>query len=167
MNEHSQLIKKFKLTPDIDFFVDNEGTKIIKKPGFLKIKRIINANVSLQLIKSSEDHKYCVIKATGEAVLDNNKRESESFGEASPENNHFEYPIAIAQKRAEGRVVIDLAGLSEEGWITEDELSTVTKVKGSIVVDSQPSIDKAKSAIAEKGSKKTKADDKIKNIVKL
>ena len=47
---------------------------------------------------------------------------TETFGEVSPRNNDFNYPIAIAQKRAESRLILELAGLTESGWMSEDEI---------------------------------------------
>lgn len=162
MTEHATLIKKFHLTPEIDFFVnEKEGNKIITRSGFLKIKRIIEAEVTLEMISLSADHQYCVIKASGKATLDNKPRTSQMLGEVSPKNNTYApYPIAVAQKRAEGRVVIDLAGLSEEGYMTEDEPSTVPDTIRSIVKDPDNSITKAETAIKEELVKKKARDEK-------
>jgi hypothetical protein len=151
MSEHTKLIQKFKLQPETDFYVDEQGTKVIKKPGYLKIKRQISAEVKVEMISHSDDHQHAIIKATGTATMDNKPRYSESYGEVSPKNNNFYYPIAICQKRAEGRVVLDLAGLTEDGYVTEDELSTV--IKNNITKDSDASIDRTKKLLKEKDAK--------------
>ena len=145
MSEHTKLIQKFKLAPELDFYVDEHGTKIIKKPGYLKIKRQIDAEIKVEMVSHTDNHSHAIIKAIGTATLDNKSRYSESYGEVSPDNNRFGYPIAVCQKRAEGRVVLDLAGLTEEGYITEDEVSTV--INNTITKSPDVSIDRTKKIL--------------------
>jgi hypothetical protein len=69
------------------------------------------------MVKCSPDNNYVVIKATG---VMGDKR-TESYGEASPDNNKNAYPVAMAEKRSMARVVLKLAGLYQQGMFSEDE----------------------------------------------
>jgi len=45
----------------------------------------------------------------------------QSFGEASPQNNKSNYPIAMAEKRSLARIIIKMSQLAELGIYGEDE----------------------------------------------
>lgn len=140
--ELTKLIKKYSLSADDVYVHDTEGFKIIKRRGYKKIQRLLNINITFELAHASG--KEAVVIATG-----GRKTEIRStFGEASPDNNSFEYPVSVAQKRAESRVIIELAGLYEGGWLGEDEIDFTiksSKVAKKMTKKGEKSIDSALS----------------------
>lgn len=135
----SKLIAQYNLEMEVDFYIDTEGKNVILKSGIMKVKHKLGASIDHEIVQVSANHEHCVIKTTGVARINDRKQRVVDFGEVSPKNNTYEYPIAVAKKRGEGRVIIDLAKFSEEGWLTEDELSTAiappTKIPPKEMVD--------------------------------
>ena len=131
-----QIYNEFNLDKD-DIFVLKFGTAkkpIITRGGIDKIMKKMRIQIKYDIQKISDDHKYCVIQATGfifpnnvpeDIVMNGNtpkpKHVMASFGEASPQNNKSPYPIAMAEKRAKSRVVLQMSGLYEKGFFSEDE----------------------------------------------
>ena len=63
------------------------------------------------------DKKHCVIKLKGFTAEDDRW----DIGEASPGNNKNSYPVSMALKRAEDKIVIHLAKLREHGVYSSEE----------------------------------------------
>ena len=90
---------------------------IITRAGIDKIQAANNIIIKYDLIKLSDDHSHCLIKATG--VMGDNT--IETFGEAAPKNNKNAYVVSMAEKRAMSRCVLKLAGFYQHGIFSEDE----------------------------------------------
>ena len=107
---------------------------IITRSGVEKIQNILGIQIKYEIQKISDDHKHVVILATGVIFDDKHggptpkpKHLVCSFGECSPLNNNNNYPIAIAEKRAKSRVVLQCSGLYELGIYSEDESEDFNK----------------------------------------
>lgn len=125
-----EIYLKYNLDED-DIFILKFGNKkqpIIRRNGIEKIQNILGIQIKYEIQKISDDHKHVVILATGVIFDDKHggptpkpKHLVCSFGECSPLNNNNNYPIAIAEKRAKSRVVLQCSGLYELGIYSEDE----------------------------------------------
>jgi hypothetical protein len=120
--ELNAIFRKYKLDRDVHIFQSDEFTKITRQ-GIQKIQNQEWIQVKLELVHCSS--REAVVKATGyfEAI------EYQTFGEASPQNNTFTFPVAMAQKRAQERLILDMV-LKEF-----DEV-----VMGESEINSQPSV---------------------------
>ena len=90
---------------------------IITRSGIEKVQAAYNINICYDIVKLSDDHKHCLIKAVG--IMGDAR--TETYGECSPTNNQNGYPVAMAEKRALSRIVLKLAGLYSQGVFGEDE----------------------------------------------
>lgn len=116
-----EIYKKYELTAD-DVFVQNlSGREIptIKREGIEKIQAKLGIVLRYELCHVSEDNSCVIIKCTGQG---HSGAAVESYGEATPKNTKQSYPVAMAEKRAKARVVLQIAGLYQEGVYSEDEL---------------------------------------------
>jgi len=92
---------------------------IITRSGIEKVQAAYKIDINYDIVKLSDDHKYCLIKAIGTM----GESRTETYGECSPGNNSNAYPVAMAEKRALSRIVLKLAGLYSQGVFGEDEAS--------------------------------------------
>lgn len=127
-----QIYKKYNLEQD-DIYIlkfGNTEKPIITRGGVEKIQKRLKLQINYKLEKVSDDHKSCIVLATGVIFGDNVAQQGRppqpealvsSFGECSPSNNTNNYPIAMAEKRAKARVVLQLSGLYMDGIYSEDE----------------------------------------------
>ena len=125
-----EIYLKYNLDED-DIFILKFGNKkqpIIRRNGIEKIQNILGIQIKYEIQKISDDHKHVVILATGVIFDDKHggptpkpKHLVCSFGECNPENNKNNFPIAIAEKRAKSRVVLQCSGLYQLGIYSEDE----------------------------------------------
>ena len=116
--ELKEIINEFDLHADDVYVHKTKGWKIIKRRGYKAIQVKLGLDIVFDLAYT--DGKDCaVVKAKG---YSKSKQVRETYGEASPKNNTFAYPIAVAQKRAEGRLILEIADLYRKGWMTEDEI---------------------------------------------
>ena len=127
----TKLIKDYGLHAD-DVFVHESGEyKIIRRRGYKKIQEDLDIGIKFELAHAG--NKEAVVIATGTANLKRNGSfkniHRQTFGEASPDNSTFEYPVSVAQKRAECRLILEMAQLYEQGFYGEDEIDET--VKGS------------------------------------
>ena len=128
-----QLYKKYNLSKDDIFALKfgNSKKHIITRPGIEKIQASLGIDVQLKIESKSDDHRNCIILATGCIFTTDPKGQKipkqmcQSFGEVSPQNNTNSFPIAMAEKRALARVVIKMAGLF--GVYSEDEAEVFKK----------------------------------------
>jgi hypothetical protein len=118
--ELNLVFKKYKLNRDVHIFQSDDYTKISRQ-GIQNIQNQEKIQVKYELVHCSSGE--AVVKATGffEAI------EYQTFGEASPMNNTFKFPVAIAQKRAQERLILDMV-LTEFADI----------VMGASEIDTQP-----------------------------
>ena len=118
----NKLYKDYNLDRDKDFFSHSQGWTIIKRNGIDKVQAKAKIKITYDVIHL--DDKFAVIKASGQygdAYI-------ETFGEADRRSNcKNAYHVAMAEKRAMGRVVLKLAGFYEAGAYTEDEAPEFSK----------------------------------------
>lgn len=122
----SKVIKDYGLHAEDVFIHASKGYKIIKRRGYKRIQAQLKIDIKFALAHSNGVDS-CVIIATGHTHGTPMIRET--LGEASPRNSTFKYPHAVAQKRAEGRLILEIAGLYEDGWMTEDEIDETVVVE--------------------------------------
>lgn len=138
----NRLYQQNNLTND-DVFKHKLGYSIITRTGIEKIQANHDLQVNYDLLKVSEDHESCIVKAT--AVMrkeDGDVLTVESFGEATPKNNRMAYPIAMAEKRALSRVVLKATGFYALGAYGEDEADDFRNKQGSTpAIKPQPTTD--------------------------
>jgi len=129
-----EIYNKYNLDKE-DIFILKFGGKdkpIITRAGIEKIQNSLQAQVNFKIEKISDDCKYVVVLATGvlfEGNINNAqprpKLMVQSFGEVSPRNCSNPYSVAMAEKRALGRVILKLAGLYN--FYSEDEAEEFKK----------------------------------------
>ena len=120
---------------------------IFDKPGIQKIKNKIGAEIKFSL--EYQYLNYVTIRGEGQAVIDGQSISIVNFGEASPANNEFPFPVAVALKRCESRIVLEMAGLYEKGF------------RGDVEFDGVPKKDSKLSKESSKTVKQTLAEIKI------
>ena len=167
----AKLILQYELEMEVDFYLNDEGKNVVLKSGIVKIRRKMNIQIDHELVHVSDDNKCCIIKCTGTANIFSQQDpftksiRTVDFGEVSPQNNSYEFPVAVAKKRAEGRVVLDLAGFTETGWMTEDESSTSfeppTKKPSKEMVDNLEQKIEEKRSSGKKGTKAKKIEKEV------
>lgn len=143
--EITKIIKKYELSADDVYVHDTEGFKIIKRRGYKKIQSMRNITITFECVQASAD--FAVVSALG-MMAHKPENTRQTFGEASPANSLFPYPVAVAQKRAEARLILEMANLYQEGWIGEDEIDFEVKSnikKKKMTKKGEKSIDSALS----------------------
>tara|TARA_B100000519_G_C14261030_1_gene448072 strand:+ start:24520 stop:24930 length:411 start_codon:yes stop_codon:yes gene_type:complete len=128
-----QIYVKYNLDKEDIFTLKFGNTEkhIITRSGVEKIQNTLGIECNYKIEKLSEDHKSCIILATGCIFKIDDKGQKvpammlQSFGEVSPNNNKSPYPISICEKRALARVVIKMSGLY--GIHSEDEAEDFKK----------------------------------------
>ena len=83
------------------------GKWIIKHLEVEKLAQQYNIETTIDLVNCNLDKDIAVVKA---AALYNQKK-FYSLGEVSPKNNQFDYPVAVAEKRAVDRVILKALGI--------------------------------------------------------
>jgi len=140
-----EVISKFKLHPEDCFIHQKLHLKIIRRSGYKKIQRDLKILTKLTLLWTN-GLDSCVMKAAGGIQGTSEFFHRETIGEVSPKNNSWDYPHSVAVHRAEGRLILELAGLREEGFFTEDEVDEQAKgarIREQREVDSEFAINKA------------------------
>lgn len=118
------LLKEYDILRE-DLFELKFGSRtipIITRTGIEKIMAKAGITVTYEMTHLSAEHKFVAIKAT--AVCGD--LQVETWGESSPKNTTQNYPIAIAEKRAKARAVLQLAGFYSVGVYSEDEFDSET-----------------------------------------
>lgn len=144
--ELTKLIKQYSLSADDVYVHDTEGYKIIKRRGYKKIQAALDIQINFEVPHAGVNFAVVIAKGTAFKTAENITRST--TGEANPDNNTFPYPVAVAQKRAESRLIIELAGLYESGWMGEEEIDfsiKSDKVKAKMTKKGEKSIDSALS----------------------
>lgn len=142
MNNREQLtklIKKYSLSAD-DVYVHEKGWKIIKRRGYKQIQKKLDIEILFDVPHAGEN--YAVVVAKGQMTSDDKRIyiTRSTTGEASPRNSSFEYPVAVAQKRAEGKLILEMADLYQEGYMTEDEVDL--SVKSNALIEKNEKVGK-------------------------
>ena len=91
------------------------GKWIIKHLEVEGLAQHYNIETHIDLVHCNLDKDVAVVKA---AAL-NKTRKFYSLGEASPKNNQFDYPVAIAEKRAVDRAILKALGI--HGTVYSDQ----------------------------------------------
>jgi hypothetical protein len=115
-----EIYKKYELTED-DVFVQRLGRKeipTITRTGIEKIQGKLGIGLTYELCHISADQNYVTVKCIGSK---DGEKLVESYGESSPDNTKQKYPVAMAEKRAKARVVLQIAGFYQLGVYSEDE----------------------------------------------
>ena len=114
----------YALTRDNIFIDEKTGFKIINRSGIGLMKKMLMADIKYELVHQHMDSAtihgkgFAQNAPTAQVIVG---MQVEDFGEASPQNNTFQYPVAVAKKRCESRIVLELAGLYGEGYRGQDE----------------------------------------------
>ena len=117
-----ELAQNYELTGD-DFYKDARGFVIITRAGIEKIQQ--RDSIGVTYITEKLEHDFVVIRAI--AMVDGAK--VESYGEASPKNCKNVYYVAMAEKRAKARAVLQLTQFYQLGVYSEDEIEDKQPVK--------------------------------------
>jgi hypothetical protein len=128
------LLKEYSILREDLFELKFGGKKvpIITRTGIEKIMSKANITIKYELSHITAEHKYIVIKA----IAKMGDQELETYGESSPANCSQSYPVAIAEKRAKARAVLQLAGFYSEGVYSEDEFEA-SVIKANRVQDGE------------------------------
>ena len=116
-----EIIKKYGLHPTDAYIHSKRKYKVINRKGFKKIQAQERIFIKF-ILEYTNGIDSCVVKAIGNKHGAIEHQSRETFGECSPRNSAFIYPHSVAQSRAEGRMILELADLYEKGFITEDEI---------------------------------------------
>jgi len=113
------LAAKYSLGSEDFFKVHNSA--IVTRTGVEKIASHANITLAYEVIHINLQAKEACVKCTafradGEEVIS-----AESFGESAPYNTKAPYPVAMAEKRAKARAILQLTEFYQEGVYAEDE----------------------------------------------
>lgn len=115
--EVAEFMKKHGVASDEVWLVPGGKTYAVMHKALLRIAREQKIVMTVNAVEAlcNLEHGFAVVKAFGKLGDDF----VESYGESSPKNNRNQYPLAMAQKRAEDRVILGL--LSVYGDIHGEE----------------------------------------------
>ena len=117
LDKHTEaILKKFKLDPKAALW-DCHGTWIIYHRWVVIIGE--RAGIKLdapQVLNCDQASRLAAVLVTGHM----GDVTAWSFGEAAPYNNKNAYPLAMAEKRAKDRVILELVGLSGHVYTQDD-----------------------------------------------
>lgn len=149
----TKLIKDYDLHADDVYIHKTEGWKIIKRRGYKRIQAGLKIEIDYKCPHATAD--FAVIIATGSMwpIGGNSAVMRSTLGEASPRNSTFEYPVAVAQKRAEGKLILEMANLYQKGFMTEDEVDLTTKSNALIKKNEKIGKSSVDGALSELGLK--------------
>lgn len=122
-----EIIKKYGLHPTDAYIHSKKKYKVINRKGFKRIQAQEKIRIKF-ILEYTNGLDACVIRAIGGRHGASEHLNRETYGECSKRNSAFIYPHSVAQSRAEGRVILELAGLYEQGFITEDEIDEKFKI---------------------------------------
>lgn len=120
------IIKKYNLSKD-DVYQHKDGWKIITANGIKRMvfKECLNVTKTLEyysFIESAAVAK-CQVRKEVSTKDDYKYLHYEAMGEASPSNCVYkDYIVNVAEKRAEGRAVLQSLGLYADLWRSEEEM---------------------------------------------
>ena len=116
-----ELADKYNLGKE-DFFKIHNSV-IVTRTGVEKIAIAANINLRYEVIHMDLEKKHACVKCVAEQVFDDRvvTARAESFGESTPYNTKNAYPVAMAEKRAKARAILQLTEFYSEGVYSEDE----------------------------------------------
>jgi thiol:disulfide interchange protein len=115
-----ELASKYNLGREDFFKVHN--TVIVTRTGVEKIASTAGITLSYDVINLNLADKEACVKCTATQVLPSGEiKTAESFGESTPYNTKAPYPVAMAEKRAKARAILQLTEFYSEGVYAEDE----------------------------------------------
>ena len=103
-----------------DFFKVHNSV-IVTRTGVEKIASIANISLSYEVIHINLEAKEACVKCTAFRADGDEVVSAESFGESAPYNTKAPYPVAMAEKRAKARAILQLTEFYQEGVYAEDE----------------------------------------------
>ena len=116
-----ELATKYNLGKE-DFFRIHNNV-IVTRTGVEKIANSAGINLRYEVIHMDLDKKHACVKCIAEQVFEDGVvlARSESFGESTPYNTKNSYPVAMAEKRAKARPILQLTEFYQVGVYAEDE----------------------------------------------
>lgn len=115
-----ELATKYNLGREDFFKVHN--SVIVTRMGVEKIASHANISLTYQIVELNLGAKEACVKCTATQVLPGGEiKVAESFGESTPYNTKAPYPVAMAEKRAKARAILQLTEFYSEGVYAEDE----------------------------------------------
>ena len=117
-----QLAKDYGLTGE-HFFKDKRGFVIINRSGIERIQARDNIKVVYE--KEEMERDWVVIKA----IATVNDVSVESFGGASPETCMSKFYVAMAEKRAKARAILQLTQFYELDVFSDSEIEDKQPIK--------------------------------------
>ena len=116
-----ELADKYNLGKE-DFFKIHNSV-IVTRTGVEKIAIAANINLRYEVIHMDLAQKHACVKCVAEQMFEDGivLARTESFGESTPYNTKNAYPVAMAEKRAKARAILQLTEFYSEGVYSEDE----------------------------------------------
>jgi len=111
------LASKYNLGQEDFFKVHN--TVIVTRTGVEKIASNAGISLTYQIVSLDLANKEACVKCV--ATMGDGTKTAESFGESTPYNTKAPYPVAMAEKRAKARAILQLTEFYQEGVYAEDE----------------------------------------------
>jgi len=114
-----ELSNKYGLVGEDFFKVHN--SVIVTRTGVEKIASASGITLSYEVIHVNLAQKEACVKCTAFLTKGDEVISAESFGESSPYNTKAPYPVAMAEKRAKARAILQLTEFYQVGVYAEDE----------------------------------------------
>lgn len=114
-----ELSNKYGLVGEDFFKVHN--TIIVTRTGVEKIATASNISLTYDVIHLDLERKEACVKCTAYMGHGDQVVSAESFGESAPYNTKAPYPMAMAEKRAKARAILQLTEFYQVGVYAEDE----------------------------------------------
>jgi len=114
-----ELSNKYGLVGEDFFKVHN--SVIVTRTGVEKIASASGITLSYEVIHVNLAQKEACVKCTAFMTKGDEVISAESFGESSPYNTKAPYPVAMAEKRAKARAILQLTEFYQVGVYAEDE----------------------------------------------
>ena len=105
-----------KIKKDGGMWEFKPGKWIIKHLEVEGLAQHFNIDTNIELVHCNLEKDVAVVKAT--AV--NKTKVFHSLGEVSPKNNQFDYPVAVAEKRAVDRSILKALGIHGEVYSDQE-----------------------------------------------
>ena len=103
-----------------DFFKVHNSV-IVTRTGVEKIASVAGITLTYDVIHVDLAQKEACVKCTAYKTEGEQVISAESFGESSPYNTKAPYPVAMAEKRAKARAILQLTEFYQVGVYPEDE----------------------------------------------
>lgn len=111
-----------------DFFKVHNSV-IVTRTGVEKIASHAGITLSYEVININLEAKEACVKCTAFMSKGDQVISAESFGESAPYNTKAPYPVAMAEKRAKARAILQLTEFYQVGVYAEDESEDFRKQK--------------------------------------